>query len=55
LFSFQKGGDPVPFKSEKQRKFMWAKHPGIAQRWSDETSKRIKGKKMNWLKRMRAK
>lgn len=26
----------MPFKSEAQRRFMWAKHPGIAQRWVDE-------------------
>lgn len=26
----------MPFKSEKQRRFMWAQHPEIAQRWADE-------------------
>lgn len=26
----------MPFQSEKQRKFMWANHPEIAQRWADE-------------------
>lgn len=26
----------MPFKSEKQRRFMWAKHPSIAKRWSKE-------------------
>lgn len=25
-----------PFVSEKQRRFMWAKHPEIAKRWTDE-------------------
>jgi len=24
----------MPFRSEKQRKFMWAKHPEIAKKWS---------------------
>lgn len=24
----------MPFKSESQRKFMWAKHPAIARRWA---------------------
>ena len=24
----------MPFKSEKQRKFMWAKHPKIAEAWA---------------------
>ena len=31
----------MPFKSEKQRKFMHAKHPKIAERWEKEK----KGKK----------
>ena len=26
----------MPFKSEAQRKFMWAKHPKIAARWAKE-------------------
>jgi len=26
----------MPFKSEQQRKFMWAKHPAIARRWTDK-------------------
>lgn len=26
----------MPFKSEKQRKFMHAQHPEIAQRWEKE-------------------
>ena len=26
----------MPFKSEKQRKFLWIHHPAIAQRWADE-------------------
>jgi len=24
----------MPFQSEKQRRFMWAKHPDIAARWT---------------------
>lgn len=24
----------MPFKSESQRRFMWAKHPDIAEAWS---------------------
>jgi hypothetical protein len=27
----------MPFKSEAQRRFLWAKHPDIAKRWSQET------------------
>lgn len=26
----------MPFRSEQQRKFMYAKHPEIAKRWSQE-------------------
>ena len=26
----------MPFKSEAERRFLWAKHPEIAQRWSDK-------------------
>lgn len=26
----------MPFKSEAQRRFMWAKHPDIARRWAHE-------------------
>lgn len=35
----------MPFKSEKQRRFMWAKHPEIAQRWADEAKSGKKTKK----------
>lgn len=30
----------MPFKSQKQRRFMHAKHPGIAQRWEHEAKKK---------------
>jgi hypothetical protein len=26
----------MPFKSEKQRKYMWAKMPDLARKWADE-------------------
>jgi len=29
----------MPFKSEAQRRYMFAKHPKIAKRWSKETPK----------------
>ena len=38
----------MPFKSEKQRKFMHAKHPKIAKEWEAEAkrkSKRTRSKK----------
>ena len=33
----------MPFKSEKQRKYMWSKHPEIAEKWAKE-EKRTKKK-----------
>lgn len=32
----------MPFRSEAQRRFMWAKHPAIARRWSAEYGSGIK-------------
>jgi len=26
----------MPFKSEKQRKYMWSKEPAIAKRWTEK-------------------
>ena len=26
----------MPFQSQAQARFLWAKHPDIAQKWSDE-------------------
>ena len=33
----------MPFKSQQQRKFMYAKHPEMAKEWEDKTPK---GKKL---------
>lgn len=44
----------MPFKSEAQRRFMWAKHPEIAKRWADENPgqhnlpKHVKKHKTDW-------
>jgi hypothetical protein len=36
----------MPFKSKKQRAFMYAKHPKIAKRWAKKYGNKIrKGKK----------
>ena len=35
----------MPFRSEKQRKFMWLKHPKIAEKWSKEDGSKPKKKK----------
>jgi hypothetical protein len=34
-----------PFKSEKQRKFMWKNHPKIAKRWAHEKKRGVKKSK----------
>ena len=39
------GRNFVPYKSEKQRKFMHAKHPKIAARWDKETGGKVVKKK----------
>jgi len=31
----------VPFRSEKQKKFLWLKHPDIAKRWTKEYGSEI--------------
>lgn len=32
----------MPFKSVKQRKFMWAQHPDIARKWTDKYGSKVK-------------
>lgn len=32
----------MPFKSPKQRRYMWAKHPEIARRWEREEHPLVK-------------
>lgn len=35
----------MPFKSERQRRYMWVKHPKIAKKWTKKYgSKVVKGK-----------
>jgi hypothetical protein len=33
----------MPFQSEKQRRFLWAKHPEIARRWTSEHGSKPSG------------
>lgn len=40
----------MPFKSEKQRGFMFANHPKIAERWAKEYGTAIAKKKKRALK-----
>lgn len=35
----------MPYKSDKQRRYMHAKHPGIAKRWDAEAKGKGKAKK----------
>ena len=32
----------MPFKSEKQRKYLWANEPAIARDWTDKYGSRVK-------------
>lgn len=32
----------MPFRSEKQRKYLWAKHPDIARRWAHEYGSKLR-------------
>ena len=36
----------MPYKSEKQRRFMYAKHPDIAARWDKEGKNKIVKRKV---------
>ena len=35
----------MPFRSEKQRKYLWANEPAIAKKWTAEHGNRIQKKK----------
>lgn len=35
----------MPFKSEKQRRFLWAKHPEIAREWTEKYGSKPRPKK----------
>jgi hypothetical protein len=42
----------MPFRSEKQRRFLWAVHPEIARRWTEKYgSKIVTLRKLRRLKR----
>jgi len=43
----------MPFQSEKQRRFMFAKHPAIAKRWADEGKAYVKPKPKKPAKKRR--
>ena len=34
----------MPFKSEKQRRLLWLKHPDIARRWAHRYGNKIRAK-----------
>lgn len=44
----------MPFRSEKQRRFMYANHPDIARRWTSEYGSSIQPSKMKSMKPMNA-
>ena len=42
-----------PFKSQAQRKYMWAKHPKIAKKWEKKTHKKLPEKLVDEMVRRR--
>ena len=44
----------MPFKSDKQRKWMYANEPEMAERWSDKEKKKKKKKKYSRKEKLRA-
>ena len=44
----------MPYKSEKQRKFMHAKHPKIAAKWDKEYGDKVTGKKKKKKKKSKS-
>ncbi len=41
----------MPFKSIKQRKWMWANKPEMAKKWTEEHGSKVVTKKKNRVKR----
>ena len=35
----------MPFKSTKQRRYLWAKHPKVAKRWTKKYGSKVAKKK----------
>jgi|TARA_R110000744_G_scaffold142285_2_gene253871 hypothetical protein len=35
----------MPFRSEKQRRYLWKNHPKMAKKWTDEHGSKPVGKK----------
>lgn len=43
----------MPFQSEAQRRFLWAKHPEVAKRWAHEYGSDVSKTARKALKRRR--
>lgn len=43
----------MPYKSDKQRKFMHVQHPDIAKRWDKEYGGKVAGKKATPKKKVK--
>jgi len=35
----------MPFKSERQRRFLWARHPEIAKKWTKKYGSKVRKKR----------
>lgn len=38
----------MPFKSESQRKYLYANEPAVARRWTKKYGSKVGGKKKKW-------
>ena len=45
----------MPFQSEKQRKYLWAREPEIAKRWTKKYGSKIQNKLSEKAKKLRKK
>ena len=45
----------MPFKSEKQRRYLWRNHPEIAERWSKKYGSKPRRKKAATKRKKKAK
>lgn len=45
----------MPFRSERQRKYLWMKHPDLARVWTDEYGSKIVPPKKSFIKKKKSK
>ena len=43
----------MPFRSEAQRRFLWARHPGVARRWTRKYGSKPTNKRARAARQLR--